>query len=668
MRNLKFKISIQLAISAFAIVFVVVATAAWLIGMELVRQQMQSHMDELGMETRLVSQQLETFDATLRASAEQLGNVFASNFAMGLTMDESSTVDIGGVATPVLHSHAGVMNLQFDLVDQFHRMTGGNATVFARVGDDFVRVTTSLKQENGSRAVGTFLGKKHPAYASMIKGETYIGKARLFGKNYMTKYTPVKDASGRVFAILYVGLEYTDALQTMLQQIGKLRIGHSGYFTAVEAQDEKTRGTVLLHPHLQGRNVLTDQSPEGIALQQAIKDGEGRFEYRSGGEEHILVAVPFKKWGWVVAADVDLNEYKQAANILRLKILVGGGLMVFIIACLIYLLLERKLAPLTTLAVAAQRLGRGDLNVRVDYHGADEIGAVAVGFNHMAQELASLIGQVKQAVERVTSTSVQVLSNAESALAGESEQIAVASAAKKAVEDLMAIIEQVIAHTRETERISDDAAVLSEEGEFIVNRAAEEMSRIAATVGEAAKVIDALGGHTQQIGGIAQVIQEIADQTNLLALNAAIEAARAGEQGRGFAVVADEVRKLAERTTAATSEIAATIQSIQGETQNAVNGMQSGSGQVQQGVAFANRAAEALLRINSGSKLARSKMADIVNATEAQSTASDEIVRHAERIFTMAEQNNALARDAADAAQGLRQLAEDLQRSVSHFH
>ena len=183
----------------------------------------------------------------------------------------------------------------------------------------------------------------------------------------------------------------------------------------------------------------------------------------------------------------------------------------------------------------------------------------------------------------------------------------------------------------------------------------------------ASQEIGDLAERTRQIGGIANVIKEIADQTNLLALNAAIEAARAGEQGRGFAVVADEVRKLAERTTQATNEIANTIQAVQADTAHVVASMQAVAPQVARGVEMAEGAAQSLREISEGTQVTLGKIRDVAHATAEQTSASNSIAANVERIASMLEQADKSVRGASDSAASLSKMALDINATVSKF-
>jgi methyl-accepting chemotaxis protein len=235
------------------------------------------------------------------------------------------------------------------------------------------------------------------------------------------------------------------------------------------------------------------------------------------------------------------------------------------------------------------------------------------------------------------------------------------------VEQMTVSINHVSDSARDALAISRKSGELSTQGGQVIHRAVDEMNQIAGTVREASTAIDNLGQQSDQITSVVQVIKEVADQTNLLALNAAIEAARAGEQGRGFAVVADEVRKLAERTTKATEEIAAMVNSMQESARSAVTTMDNAVERVGSGATLAQQAGEAINQIKSGAEQVIKVVNDITSALAEQSVASNDIAAHVEQVAQMTEENSAAADAAASAAASVEHLADEMRNVVSRF-
>jgi aerotaxis receptor len=316
---------------------------------------------------------------------------------------------------------------------------------------------------------------------------------------------------------------------------------------------------------------------------------------------------------------------------------------------------------------AADSIAVGDLTRPMPRAGEDEIGELVAKITVMRNTLHEVIASISQNV-RTLAQSAGELSNSASGSARTTEMQAEAAASMAAsVEQLSVSIDQVEEHAREARTVTQDSRTQSSEGGRIIHNAAEEMKRIAEAVNNTAGTIKELEGYSEQISSIVQVIKDIADQTNLLALNAAIEAARAGEQGRGFAVVADEVRKLAERTGNSTQEIGATITKIQLGTQRAVQEMEAGVQRVNEGVNLAHQAGDSVTGIREGAERTTQAVDDISLALKEQTVAARDIAQKVEHIAQGSEQNSAAVAQTAASALRLEQLAAELNALASRF-
>ena len=309
----------------------------------------------------------------------------------------------------------------------------------------------------------------------------------------------------------------------------------------------------------------------------------------------------------------------------------------------------------------------GDLRARLSADSSDEIGRVASSLNSFLDHLGQLLSRFGHATERLATASEQISAAASQQSAGADLQKDQTSQVATAMQQMAATVTEISQHSSQAAEMARRASQTAQQGGQIVEQTLGKMREIAQSVGDTAKKVAHLGESSEAIGKIIGVIDDIADQTNLLALNAAIEAARAGEQGRGFAVVADEVRKLAERTSKATKEIAEMIEGIQGETRRAVEAMEAGTRQVEAGEETTAAAGKSLAEIIESAERVGEMVVQIATAAGEQSRATEEVNGSVEQIAKITAETAEGAQQSAKACHELSTLALDLQNIVSQF-
>ncbi|MBK7327145.1 MAG: methyl-accepting chemotaxis protein [Propionivibrio sp.] len=444
------------------------------------------------------------------------------------------------------------------------------------------------------------------------------------------------------------------------------------------------KAVIVMHPikpELDGKDLSEFKDKNGklifVEFAKIAKDQGGGFVdyvWPKPGSEAAVPKISYvmgvEGWGWVVGSgiyvdDVDALFRQNAMKLLAWVAVIGGfiGVSLTLVSRNVLKLMggDPQVARQIT-----QRIVDGDLSSEIVCVPGDTT-SLLYGMKEMQETLRTMIRSILNNAATLSTASSQLLTTFENVSEHAQQHGESASSMAAAVEEMTVSIDQVAENAQEAHSISMQASELSTEGTHIIESAASEMQKISDAVQSSATVIEDLGRHSEQISSIVNTIKEIADQTNLLALNAAIEAARAGEQGRGFAVVADEVRKLAERTSLSTTEIASMVGKIQNGTRSAVSSMQSGVVQAGKGVELATQAGNSINEIRSGSMRVTEVVNSISEAIREQVTASSEIAKSVEKVAQMSEENAVAMKDTTQSAHHLKQLSSSLNDSVSRF-
>ncbi|CAG4885849.1 methyl-accepting chemotaxis protein [Paraburkholderia saeva] len=634
----------RLAMLSCALVALIFAAFTWAVTRSAGEQVTEQVVARIGEKDRSIAAMIALFDSSLSAEVGRSMNLFASFLPADYSVDESQKVDINGVATPTMKAGDKPLNLDFSIPDQFLARSGAIATVFARTGDDFVRVTTSLKKQDGSRAIGTLLDRKGPAYSLVLAGKTYTGLAALFGKRFITQYRPVTDASGRVIGALFVGVDVGPQIRSIEDGIRQLKIDESGYYFVLNASNGPDRGKFIVHPAAAGQAADDANAP----YRQMLDAKEGQITYTSTdstlGETHArekyvsFVSVP--EWQWLVGGVAPRDEVIAEVTSTRNRFLVVGFVLVAAFAAIFLVAVRRMVSrPLDEAAKASERLASGDLSVRVANGRTDEIGRLLSAIDGIGEGLARIVTQVRGASANMTQGTAEIATGSGDIAARIATQASSLEETAASMEEITSTVQQNAAHAAQANTLVTRASDAALNG-------GRAVQRVVSTMGDISR-------SSQKIADITSVIEGIAFQTNILALNAAVEAARAGEHGKGFAVVASEVRALAQRSAAAVKEIEALI----GES----------TARVESGYRIAEEASTTMNGIVEHVERVRAIMGEITVASSEQSGGIEQVNLAVTQIGEATQQNATIVGVAERAAADLREQAERLAQVVSVF-
>ncbi len=709
---------------------------------------------------------------------------------VSMTIVNQVTKDKDNVRIPSLVFGDSAVNDNFSLVDGVQSRVGGTATIFEVLPGKLLRVSTNVKKLDGQRAVGTYIPDSSPVYKTVMKGETFYGIAYVVNAWYQTAYRPLKDSSGNVVCVVYVGRKILTP--EFRKAIVAAKIGDRGYgFIYNKAS------TLVLHPTIEGKKLDTLSLWEHF---DNAKDGLIKYAYK--GEEKAVYVRHFKPWGWYYGFSMSSADMTHGVDTRVIITSVIVAAVCLLLATLMAIGLVRELIkPLQKLSAYTREVAKGNYDADLEYAAKDTIGETIDSVHDMTAELKQKLGMAQglltgltqpcvvvdtdeiitflnqqeldllqidgtpekfigmhmaefvyndksrptmlgecmredkvvtgqetagtgrkgrpyhllvdispikdldgkiigaftlltetteikesqKAIEEQHDQIVQIAKEADSiadqlsaASATLSDQVDEASQGSEvqrdragetatAMEEMNATVLEVARNAADASSNADHMRDMSEEGSNLVTKVVESIKEVEGRSEKLKESMTNLNNQTADIGKVMGVINDIADQTNLLALNAAIEAARAGEAGRGFAVVADEVRKLAEKTMDATKEVDRAILNMQSGTNQNVAATEAAVTSIQESTELAMKAGEAMHTIQESVTTAADQIRSIATAAEEQSATSEEVNRATDEINIISSETARAMGESREAIGELTNLAGSLKQLIGRM-
>ena len=625
----------QVSLTGAAAVAAVLLGVSLIVGTLLKRSANDQVQTWVGDKAESLVDAMQAMDDVAAKQIQRSFGSFRQEFGPSFTLDE---------ATGELRDWGPKLNGNFTQVDKFAAVNGGVATVFAAKGEDFERITTSLKNEKGERAMGTMLDKQGAAYASVKAGKPFTGRALLFGRAYMTHYEPIKSDAGKVVGILFVGYDLDAFEQAMDRMASSAKFFEHGGTYIVAMPKDPSKAQLAAHPSAKGKllasvapgfeKLLAEQKESAVVLDD-VPDVLG-----NGLSDNFAVARKSDKTGYWVVAQVSRGEAQAAGRstlwffwgaLALTAVGLGFGLM--------WMMRRWVAQPLASLQKAVGAIAEGDLSQSVSSNRNDEIGSLIQDTERMRERLASTIGTVRNSVDSIGTASTEIATG-NLDLSQRTEQTA------SNLQNAASSMSELTGTVRQT---ADSARTANQ----LVQSAVAAATRGGEVVGQVVTTMDDINTASKKIADIIGTIDGIAFQTNSLALNAAVEAARAGEQGRGFAVVAGEVRSLAGRSADAAKEIKTLIG-------NSVERVENGARLVQ-------AAGTTMGEIVSSVQRVQDIIGEISSAATEQSEGIASVNTSVVQLDQMTQQNAALVEESAAAAESLKEQAQRLVEAIAVF-
>ena len=598
------------------------------------------------------------------------------------------------------------------VVDEAGRLVGGAVTIFQRMNEqgDMLRVATTVPAPDGTRAIGTYIpatdpsGAPTPVIAAVLRGQTYRGTAFVVSEWYVAAYEPLRDGSGKVTGMLFTG-ERISSVESLRRTIMNTTIGQTGYVVVIGCKGgQRGRYIISKEGKRDGENIWESRDAAGNPVvqpmvQKALTAGKGeifhfKYPWQNPGEpklrmKHAAFAY-FEPWDWLICAGAYEDEYlgpigevrSSATRLLWLVTLVGI-LSLFVALSIAFFFGSRLIKPIELLTNLAGKIAQGDLHgasmdlvalrsgkegkKRGRFDFPDETREMMASFRGMTETLGGLIGQVQRSGIQVTTSATEITASAKQLEATVAEQAAATREVSATSSEISATSHDLLKTMSGVSDAVVDAAAQAAGGQSELNQMEAAMRELVKATSSISARLGVISDRTGKISTVVTTINKISDQTALLSLNAAIEAEKAGELGRGFSVVAREISRLADQTAVATQDIEAVVKEMQSAVSSGVMEMDKFSEEVRRRVSEVNGIATGLGKMIEKVQILGPEFDVTKQGMNAQTQAAEQINEAMKQLADTAESTKILLSEFQKATGQLAGAVQGLQGEVSRF-
>ncbi|MBY7895023.1 methyl-accepting chemotaxis protein [Vibrio fluvialis] len=606
-------------------------------------------------------------------TTQVLSSTFENGYLAGYEISDE-VMDFAGQPIRNIHLYGLPLVNNTDIVDTFTRDTGAFVTLYSESNDHWLSIASSMHAGDGGRLIQQPLDANHSAYSALRQGKNFVELTTQNGRDYIRYFTPLKDLHGTVASVLSVSLPVEQATVDILASLKAIHWGTSGETMVVEGTNARF-GQFLLGA-LDGipplHSIVDYRDASGATPFAALRNGpQGRVNFTVNGAEQYRLYTTVPGWNWILLGGTRVDEITQSSQqlltLIALISLLVGALTYFVMSGVIH----RLLKPLGQLRATMEKMAQGEVSLNLKTsNGAsnNEMVLLTQGASQMARALNQLVGQIRETSQRISAQSVSVAGDAQGNLAQSERQ-------QQQIELVVAAIEQMATSARASAQQIDviadnvrEANRDTQHGLEVVATVGTHVDELLAQLTDSTQAIRQVGDNSERIQQVTQMIDEIAEQTNLLALNAAIEAARAGEQGRGFAVVADEVRTLAHRTQSSVKNVVTIIEELRQSTASAVRLTEQSQRKVSEVQTHSAQAGITLQAIAAQVASIAQQSEAIAAAVEEQAQVSSQVADNASQISELNALGRSSSEQSARSAERLQQEARALDQQVAYFH